>query len=417
MIKNLISSYITKGILLIFNLIYVSVFISLLGIESYGLFSVSLAIVNLFLFFNTGIGLTIIKYLNDKNFNKQNVYETLVISSLVVISFLGLIQIVFSSYIFGEMEQLYKTIFFVFWIFTLMFVMGILSSILNAEEHIHEANVVEVLFNFLKLALGVGFIYFFALDGAYLALIFALLISVIILLIYIYIYIDVDINISNYKAFDWVLLKKMIRFIWFNSLNEGIWRIFSNVDKILISKLFGNEILGYYNIAYVLVLKLWDFPDALSKVAYPRFSKLKDNYIELQKIYNKMASLNVAISLVVNTIMFIFAFDIITLWLNVEVAKETAWMLQIMIIGNTLSSDNWVTTKMMLALEEVSIMFKYNLISLSVYFISLGVLYFIFNDITAFLIAFIIYYTSYTLLNRIFVMREFELKKPGVGHL
>ena len=130
-----------------------------------------------------------------------------------------------------------------------------------------------------------------------------------------------------------------------------------------------------------------------------------------------MASLNIAISLVVNTIMFIFAFDIITLWLNVEVAKETAWMLQIMIIGNTLSSDNWVTTKMMLALEEVSIMFKYNLISLSVYFISLGVLYFIFNDITAFLIAFIIYYTSYTLLNRIFVMREFELKKPGVGHL
>jgi len=400
--KNLISSYITKGILLILNFIYIALFIQLLGVENYGLFTVSLSIVNLFLFFNTGIGLAVIKYFNDKNFDSQKVYETLISLSLFIVILFGILQFIFSSYLLEENSDELKTISYIITIFALMFALGILSSLLHAKEHIHEANIVEVFFNFSKLIIGSLFIVFFSLDGAYMGMIVSLIISILYLIYYMKKFVKVD--LKRFFYIDLILLKDMIRFIWFNSLNEGIWRVFSNLDKILISKLFGNEILGYYNIAYTLVLRLWDFPDAISRVVYPRFAKIKDNFIELNKVYKQMSLLNISISLFVNSIVFIFAYDLITLWLNEEVAQSSYWMLKILIIGNILGTDNWVTTKVMLAWNNVNIMFRHNIASLSLYFLSLVSFYFILEDVRAFLISFIVYYTSYMILNRKFVM-------------
>ncbi len=136
--KNLISSYITKGILLILNFIYIALFIQLLGVENYGLFTVSLSIVNLFLFFNTGIGLAVIKYFNDKNFDSQKVYETLISLSLFIIVLFSILQFLFSSYLLEENSDELKTISYIITIFVLMFTLGILSSLLHAKENIHE---------------------------------------------------------------------------------------------------------------------------------------------------------------------------------------------------------------------------------------------------------------------------------------
>lgn len=400
--KNLISSYITKGILLILNFIYIALFIKLLGVENYGLFTVSLSIVNLFLFFNTGVGLAVIKYFNDKNFDSQKVYETLISLSLFIIVLFSILQFLFSSYLLEENNEELKTISYIITIFALMFALGILSSLLHAKENIHEANIVEVFFNFIKLIIGSLFIVFFSLDGAYMGMIVSLTISILHLIYYMKKFVEVD--LKRFFYIDLILLKDMIRFIWFNSLNEGIWRVFSNLDKILISKLFGNETLGYYNIAYTIVLRLWDFPDAISRVVYPRFTKIKDNFIELNKVYKQMSLLNISISLFVNSMVFIFAYDLITLWLNEKVAQNSYWMLQILIIGNILGTDNWVTTKVMLAWSNVNIMFRHNIASLSLYFLSLVSFYFILEDVRAFLISFIVYYTSYMILNRKFVM-------------
>ncbi|QNK84312.1 oligosaccharide flippase family protein [Aliarcobacter cryaerophilus] len=400
--KNLISSYITKGILLILNFIYIALFIKLLGVENYGLFTVSLSIVNLFLFFNTGVGLAVIKYFNDKNFDSQKVYETLISLSLFIIVLFSILQFLFSSYLLEENNEELKTISYIITIFALMFALGILSSLLHAKENIHEANIVEVFFNFSKLIIGSLFIVFFSLDGAYMGMIVSLTISILHLIYYMKKFVEVD--LKRFFYIDLILLKDMIRFIWFNSLNEGIWRVFSNLDKILISKLFGNETLGYYNIAYTIVLRLWDFPDAISRVVYPRFTKIKDNFIELNKVYKQMSLLNISISLFVNSMVFIFAYDLITLWLNEKVAQNSYWMLQILIIGNILGTDNWVTTKVMLAWSNVNIMFRHNIASLSLYFLSLVSFYFILEDVRAFLISFIVYYTSYMILNRKFVM-------------
>lgn len=400
--KNLISSYVTKGILLILNFIYIALFIKLLGVENYGLFTVSLSIVNLFLFFNTGIGLAVIKYFNDSSCDGQKVYETLISSSLFIIVLFSILQFLFSSYLLEVNRDELKTVSYVISIFALMFTMGILSSLLHAKEHIHEANIVDVFFNFSKLIIGSLFIVFFSLDGAYIGMIVSLIISIVYLIYYLKKFVKID--LKRFFYIDLILLKEMIRFIWFNSLNEGIWRVFSNVDKILISKLFGNEILGYYNIAYTLVLRLWDFPDAISRVVYPRFTKIKDNFIELNRVYKQMSLLNISISLVVNSIVFIFAYDLIALWLNEQVAQNSYWMLQVLIVGNVLGTDNWVTTKVMLAWNNVNIMFRHNIISLSLYFFLLVSLYFILEDVKAFLISFIVYYTSYMILNRRFVM-------------
>lgn len=400
--KNLISSYITKGILLILNFIYIALFIKLLGVENYGLFTVSLSIVNIFLFFNTGIGLAVIKYFNDNSFNSQKVYETLISLSLFIVLLFGILQILFSSYLLEENNYELKTISYIISIFTLMFAMGILSNLLHAKEHIHEANIVEVFFNFSKLIIGSLCIVFFSLDGAYVAMILSLVISILYLIYYVKRFVEID--LKRFLYMDFILLKNMIIFIWFNSLNEGIWRIFSNLDKILISKLFGNEILGYYNIAYTLVLRLWDFPDAISRVVYPRFAKIKDNFIELNTVYKQMSLLNICISLVINSIVFIFAYHLIALWLNEKVAQNSYWMLQILIIGNILGADNWVTTKVMLAWNNVNIIFKYNITSLCLYFISLVSFYFMLGDVRAFLVSFIVYYTTYMILNRKFVM-------------
>lgn len=402
--KNLISSYVSKLILLILNFIYISLFIKFLGVEDYGLFTVSLSIVNLFLFFNTGIGLSVIKYLNDKNFESQKVYETLISFSLFIILIFSILQYVFSSYLIDNNINQLKTIYFIIIIFILMFIFTIMSSLLHAKEHIHEVNIIEIVFNISKLILCSIFIILFNLDGAYIGMILSLIISIIYFIYYLKKFIDI--KLKRFLIFDINLLKEMVKFIWYNSLNEGIWRLFSNVDKILISKLFGNEILGFYNIAYTLVIRLWDFPDAISRVVYPRFAKIKENIYELNMIYKKVSLLNIIISLIVNILVFIFAFDLISFWLDENVAMNSYWMLQILILGNILGADNWISTRILLVWNDVYIMFKNNVISLLIYIISSLILYFVFRDVKAFLISFVLYYFFYACFNRIFIITK-----------
>lgn len=62
-----------------------------------------------------------------------------------------------------------------------------------------------------------------------------------------------------------------------------------NIDQLLIGKFLGSEILGYYSLAYkLMMLPLQNISWVLSKVMFPVLSKVQDEFERLQRAYIKM---------------------------------------------------------------------------------------------------------------------------------
>ncbi len=74
-----------------------------------------------------------------------------------------------------------------------------------------------------------------------------------------------------------------------------------NVDQLLIGKFLGSEALGYYSLAYKIMLyPLQNISWVISKVMFPAFSKIQDNLEEVRTFYLKMVK---AISLITFPLM------------------------------------------------------------------------------------------------------------------
>jgi O-antigen/teichoic acid export membrane protein len=96
-------------------------------------------------------------------------------------------------------------------------------------------------------------------------------------------------------------IKDLFRFSA-NLTGFNILNYFSrNIDQLLIGKFLGSEVLGYYSLAYKIMLyPLQNISWVILKVMFPAFSKIQDNLKEVSTIYLKMIK---AISLVTFPLM------------------------------------------------------------------------------------------------------------------
>jgi PST family polysaccharide transporter len=74
-----------------------------------------------------------------------------------------------------------------------------------------------------------------------------------------------------------------------------------NIDQLLIGKFLGSQVLGYYSIAYkIMLLPLQNISWVAGRVMFPAFSRIQDDLEKVRKTYMKMAK---AISLATFPIM------------------------------------------------------------------------------------------------------------------
>ncbi len=128
--------------------------------------------------------------------------------------------------------------------------------------------------------------------------------------------------LSNWRPkpiFSISAIKECLNFS-FNLAGFNLVNYFSrNIDYLLIGKFLGSQELGYYTLAYKLMLfPLRNISWAISKVMFPAFSIIQDNAEKIREIYMKM---NRAIALITFPLMLVFfamATDIVTFFFDTK---------------------------------------------------------------------------------------------------
>lgn len=81
-----------------------------------------------------------------------------------------------------------------------------------------------------------------------------------------------------------------------------------NLDQLLIGKFLGSEVLGYYSLAYkLMMLPLQNISWVFSKVMFPALSKVQDEYERLQRAYIRMLRSISILTFPLMTLLFILA--------------------------------------------------------------------------------------------------------------
>jgi|CXWL01.1.fsa_nt_gi PST family polysaccharide transporter len=85
-----------------------------------------------------------------------------------------------------------------------------------------------------------------------------------------------------------------------------------NLDQMLIGKFLGSEVLGYYSLAYkLMMLPLQNISWALSKVMFPVLSKMHDDQERLQRAYIKMLRSISILTFPLMTLLYVLAPELI----------------------------------------------------------------------------------------------------------
>ncbi|MCB0359917.1 MAG: oligosaccharide flippase family protein, partial [Bdellovibrionales bacterium] len=91
---------------------------------------------------------------------------------------------------------------------------------------------------------------------------------------------------------DSALYRQAIRFGIPATVSSIFWTIFSTADKVVVGKLFGVDVLGYYAMAFYLTdLPLSKLNEVLNPVLTPYFSRLKSDMDSLRRAFLKIVGL------------------------------------------------------------------------------------------------------------------------------
>mgnify|MGYP001254972228 CR=1 FL=1 len=154
--------------------------------------------------------------------------------------------------------------------------------------------------------------------------------------------------------------------------NFGKWIMGSSImmffltegDDILIGKILGATMLGFYQMAYKISnLPATEITHVISQVTFPAYSKLQDNIPKLKEAYLKVLQVTAFLSFPIAGLIFVLAPDFTQIFLGEK------WMpmvpaMQILCIFGTLRAFNATTGPIFQAVGKPSILTKISLIQL-----------------------------------------------------
>lgn len=151
------------------------------------------------------------------------------------------------------------------------------------------------------------------------------------------------------------------------SINYFSW----NMDKLLIGKLLGSESLGFYNLAYQLMIRPISLMNPIiTRVAFPVFSSIQNDDVKLKSGYLKVIKATSFLNLPIYIGMFAIAKPLIIFLLGSEwvptigVFKILVWLGIFYSLGNPIGS-------LMLAKGRADLGFWFNSFAILVYAIAI----------------------------------------------
>jgi O-antigen/teichoic acid export membrane protein len=118
-------------------------------------------------------------------------------------------------------------------------------------------------------------------------------------------------------SFNLYEVKELLHFGLYTVGNGIVGTLSSQIDILIIGKLLGTEILGIYSIAKELILRPMQLINPIiTKVAFPTMSNVNSDKYKVSSIYLKIRNIIASINFPIYTFTFIFASEVILLFLG-----------------------------------------------------------------------------------------------------
>ena len=259
-------SQIISYILAFFYMIYIARY---LGADGFGILSFALAFTGIFsILADLGLNtLTVREIARDKSLTGKYFSNVVLIKIILAALTFGLVAVVIN--IMGYPQEVINVVYFVALYSILTAFYGIFNSIFQAYEEIEYQSIGQVLSNVLLFAgVLIGIYYGFSVLG----FAFIFFISSVISLLYIFlVYIW---KFPPYKMqLNWSFWKSAIKEALPFGLTGISGMIYTYIDSVMLSLFQGNEVVGWYNAAYRLILALLYVPITINTTLFPSMSQ------------------------------------------------------------------------------------------------------------------------------------------------
>jgi O-antigen/teichoic acid export membrane protein len=347
-------------ITVIFGLVFVPIYVKLLGAESFGLVAFFTTLTASLAILDMGLGTAIsrqISVLNSQPNNKQSIIDLVysveiiywVISLVIGIAIISLSSIIAKDWLIANTlptNTIYKSIVLMGCVFAFSFPLSIYTGVLNSLEF-QISNAIILLITTILRTLGVIFVLNYISPTIEIFFIWQLFISIC-TIFSIRIYLWSLLNKSNAKTkpkFSKIQLQNIYHFAAGMAGISFITFFLSQFDKIIVSKYLTLDYVGYYGLAFTVGGAITQVITPLYPIVFPRFSALITNnrQEELIELYHKCCKWISIIVMPIGLTMILFSKDILLLWThNEKLSSITSPILQIITAGTICNSLIWV---------------------------------------------------------------------------
>lgn len=283
-----------------------------LGAEGFGILSLAISLTGIFgIFADLGLStLTVREVARNKSLSNKYMVNTAFIKIILSCLTFGLISLTVKE--IGYPQTVINIIYLITFSMILVSFSGIFNSIFQAHEKM-EYQSISIILNSILTFSGVMVIIYYKKDINFIAALY--FITSIIILIY-------NILVYSWKFYipkleiDLNFWKPMLKEAWPFGITGVFVNIYYWIDSIILSIMVNNEVVGWYNGAYRLILVLLIVPVVLNAVIFPVMSKLyitSNNSLKItyQKYFQYMVIIGIPLGvgttlLAKNIILFIF---------------------------------------------------------------------------------------------------------------
>lgn len=377
--KNIIANFggnIWTGVM---NLVFVPIYINLLGIESYGLIGIFASILSIVSILDMGLGITLnremarLATIKDKSQEMRDLVRTLEIPYWLIGFFIGFIIVLISPYIANSWVKVEKlpidSVQFA------IIIMGIaiafqwpLSFYSGGLMGLQQQVTLNLINSVMATIRGLG------------AILVLLFVAPTIEAFFLWQIIAYIFHTSLATFFLWYNLPKVTKAARFRyNLLKGIWRfaagitgisilatLLTQLDKIILSRMLTLEMFGYYSLATVVAVSLYRVISPVFSAIYPQFTKIitLGAQHELLSLYHNSAQLVSVLTFSAAIVLSLFSKEILMLWIRNPVTVENTYLLvSILVIGTALNCIMNIPYALQLASGWTKLTFYVNLVS------------------------------------------------------
>lgn len=351
--RNIISSYLSQGFIVIVGIVVLPFYISLMGAEAYGLIGFFTMMQTLFAMLDMGLSPTIARETSRFRAGVHShhvyiqLYRTLHVI-FIVIGFVGFSLIYFSSFYIANkwlninelgLNEVVFTIKLMAIIVALRWITGLYKGVISGYEEIVWLSGFNSFIAFSRFLIVFPVMLFF---GATPKVFFIFQLAVTLFEFFGLLLKSKKLQSENcdysYSGFDisFSSIKPHLKFALSFALSSGLWVLVTQIDKLIMSKTLSLEDYGYFTLAVLVASGIMMIGGPVSTSILPRMSVLEaeGNRKELINVYRNSTQIVTIIAGTVSLMFIFFSKQILFVWTgNKQIINIASPILQLYSAG------------------------------------------------------------------------------------